>query len=146
MAESAPTYLDEMTLDDLWERRDALKTEARALSNHITYVEMEIVRRAREAHPDVDVEEGGTIQASGDRWVISYGLNRKFEYDAFALEHVRHMLTPSEWDKLVPKLEPVVSGTAFNALLKRGGMLAEALQEARKLTNRSVRLSAKARQ
>lgn len=151
VAEDAGTYelpfdFDTFTLEELWERREEADAELRVIRDCKSAIDMELMRRFRKEHPGLEDGEAGSQHIVGENIDVTLTWYRDYEVDeaecvAFAS---CDLLTPSEFSKLVTYY-PKVNGTVFNALMKRGGELAERLNRLRKLKGASPRFEARER-
>lgn len=136
--------LEEMTLEELWDRREEYAAESRDLSYRKGKVEAEVIRRISEAHPDFTQEDGGTVQIAGENIILTLGYAKEYDWDSAVLIEASTHLTTDEYLELV-KWVPKADGRVYNTLLKRGGQLAEILGRARHFKGARPELKAKAR-
>lgn len=145
MAEGlAEPVLTDLSVAELWARREELRYQAHELSARRGSVEAEMLRRIQASRPDWTEESSGSASVVGDGIEVKGTWSREYEYDAALLVEAQKHLTEEEHGNLVSWM-PKVSGTAFNALIKRGGELGDLLARARKMKRASVSFEAKER-
>jgi hypothetical protein len=134
------------TLEELWDAREEARIRRNEWSATAGAIDQELERRIREARPDWDPESGGTAALVGDRIEIIARYDREYAYDEAQLLGLQaeKLVTLEEFGKLV-KYEARVNGTVFNALLKRGGRVAELLTQARILRRATPKFEARER-
>ena len=145
----ASTNFAELGLDSLWQLREQVDAELRDLRDYRTGIDAELDRRFKAASPEFGEESGGSAELAGRTIAVRLSYVRDYAWDSGALTAVlqarddagRPLLTEAEWDKLV-KIEMTGNSTAYNALLKRGGVLAELLAKARILKRATPKFEA----
>ncbi|MGH8525966.1 MAG: hypothetical protein ACREXY_17720 [Gammaproteobacteria bacterium] len=144
-----PQVFGDMPLGELWDRREDLWHEIQDLQRQKGRIEMELLRRFREAHPAFDGAEGGTVDLAEDGTVLKLSYTRDFNYSPEGVANIARLvadapdlLSAAEFDALVA-FDPKVSGRKFNELLRRGGRLAEVLLSARTLVSAAPRFDLK---
>lgn len=133
------TPVRDMTLQQLWEEREDLRDEVYRLQNRKTHIEQEMHRRIREGNPDFDEYSAGSVEYSEGPMALRLTYNREYEFSDQGLRELARLaheqpdlITPGEYEALV-KTKLVVDGNKYNALKKRGGLLADMLETCRML-------------
>jgi hypothetical protein len=135
--------LKDLTLEEINHLRERLETATRARQTQRGQIEMELGRRAREAHPDFTEESSGGRDVVGDELILTMTWDRTYEWVEDALIELSTKLTADEYGKLV-KWEPKGNGTVYNQLIKRDDV-ADLLRRARILKSARPKFEFKAR-
>ena len=136
--------LDDLSLEDLWREREDVDEDLRRLRDRKAALDMELVRRVREARPDFEEGSAGSAELVTPTFVVRMSWTRDYEYNESALITLGQLLSGGEYARLV-KWSPKVNGVLFNQLHHRGGLLAETLDGARKLVRSNAKFERRER-
>jgi len=144
--------VQERTLDDIWLRIEETAAEIKALYQQKDVLEAEVCRRLEAEHPDYNAETGGSVDLAGEDLVLHVTYDRTYDYRNEAIMEIQRLaaerpdvLSPAEFEQLVPEWLPKVNGRVFNSLANRGGLLADMLNTARFTIRSKLKFEKKAR-
>jgi hypothetical protein len=138
--------LEEKSLDDLWQMRMEAIDDKRDADLRRGHVEVELQRRVHETNPTFDEQSSGSVEMAGEGVLVRMTYSRDYDVNQDAVMDLQaeKLLSAAEFDQLV-SYTPKLNGTVFNQLVKRGGRLAEVLQNARRLKSARPSFEAKER-
>jgi hypothetical protein len=144
--------LTEWPLDDVWAQYEEVAGIIKNLYRDKDVLEAELGRRLAEEHPEYSAETGGSVDLAGQSMLLHVTMDRTYAYREDGIMELQRLaaerpevLSPAEFEQLVPEWTPKVSGTVFNALCKRGGLLADMLNSLRYLQRSKAKFERKAR-